>query len=169
MNESVIHSREISFLEKVEIAIVDGLKAGVDGSVKVDAFPADPDDYDFAGLKAAVLVHYSGSQYTPPNGPADTSQMRRMTYSIALLARELRGQGGAYTNLEDVRKTIQGQVFNGAGPAQIIRDQLVSEVKGKWRWDISIALGAPAVARERLRPTGLIGEPNNYQIANNGV
>lgn len=149
-------SRSPSFIEKVEDAIVEALKSGVDGSVKVESFPADTESYDFAGLKAALLVHYTASQYQPRSGPANPSQMRRMNFAIVLLTRSLRGDGGAYGTLEDVRRALQGESFEGAGPAEIVRDGLVREDKGQWRFEIVIGLNAPAVAQDRQRQTSLM-------------
>lgn len=134
-------------IEQVENAIVERLKADLSGAVKVEPFPADPAKYDFANLPAAALVHYVGSQYANPKGPARSDQARRMQFAIILMARSLRGQGGAYTHLEDIRLALQGSAFAGAGPAEIVRDELQSEQDGVWRWWLQITLPAPAVAR----------------------
>lgn len=143
----------LSFLEKVEIAIVEALKSGVSGKVKVDAFPADVATYDFAGLDAAALVHYKGSNFQARESVASPNQNRRMNFSIVLLVRELRGASGSYRALEDIRLALQGNSFEGAGPAEIVSDALLSEVQGQWRWEIVIGLNAPAVARQRLTPS----------------
>lgn len=152
----IIKSRPPSFIEMVEDVIVETLKSGVDGSVKVESFPADTESYDFAGLKGALLVHYTASQYQPRSGPANPSQMRRMNFAIVLLTRALRGDGGAYGTLEDVRRALQGESFEGAGPAEIVRDGLVREDKGQWRFEIVIGLNAPAVAQDRQRQAPLM-------------
>ena len=154
--EPLITARPASYLEKVEDAIVTALKAGVEGGVKVDNFPADVMTYDFAGLDAAALVHYKGSNFQGREGPASVNQHRRMNFAILLLVRNLRGRSGAYHALEDIRLTIQGAAFEGAGPAEIVSDALVSEVQGQWRWEIVIGLGAPAVARVQRTPAPLM-------------
>ena len=73
-----------------------------------------------------------------------------------LLARERHGHSGAYQALEDIRLALQGEAFVGAGPAEIVSDRLVTEIKGQWRWEIVIGLGAPAVARDRQTPSPLM-------------
>jgi hypothetical protein len=143
-------------LERVEDAIVSALKEGVDGSVKVENFPADVKAYDFAGLNAAALVHYKGSKFTAKDGPANPNQSRRMNFAIVLLTRALRGQGSAYHALEDIRLALQGFAFEGAGPAEIVSDGLIAEVEGQWRWEVVIGLNAPAVARDRKTPAPLM-------------
>jgi hypothetical protein len=153
---SVINARPASYLELVEDAIVTALKAGVEGSVKVENFPADVKTYDFTGLKAAALVHYKGSKFSERNGPVNPNQGRRMNFAIVLLARVLRGHGGAYHALEDIRLALQGNAFQGAGPAEIVSDGLISEHQGQWRWEIVIGLNAPAVARVRQQPAPLL-------------
>lgn len=151
-------SRAPSYLEQVEDALIVALKEGVDGRVKVDSFPADVLTYDFAGLDAAALVHYKGSNFTGREGPTTPNQKRRMNYAIVLLARTLRQPDGAYHALEDIRLALQGVAFVGAGPAEIVSDALVAEVHGQWRWEIVIGLNAPAVARDR-RPASAIMRP----------
>lgn len=143
-------------LEQVEDAIVDRLKAELPGSVKVEAFPEDPASYDFANLNAAALIHYVGSSYGDREGPVRSDQSRRMQFAVVLLTRSLRGQGGAYTYLEDVRLALQGSVFAGAGPASIVRDELQNETNGEWRWWLQIALPVPAVVRRRENPAPLM-------------
>ena len=154
--EPTHHARPPSYLERVEDAIITALKEGVSGSVKVDNFPADIKAYDFAGLSAAALVHYKGSKYTGRKGPVTPNQNRQMNFAIVLLVRCLRGSGGAYHTLEDIRLATQGVTFEGAGPAEIISDGLVTEVQGQWRWEIVITLGAPAVARDKKHPASLM-------------
>lgn len=150
------HARAPSYLERIETALIAALKEGVAGSVKVDNFPADIKSYDFAGLNAAALVHYKGSKYAGRKGPANPNQNRQLNFAIVLLVRSLRGAGGAYHALEDIRLATQGVAFEGAGPAEIISDGLVTEVEGQWRWEIVIGLGAPAVARNRQSPAPLM-------------
>lgn len=136
-------------IEQIETAILERLKAELSGQVRVDAFPNDPAKYDFANLPAAALVHYVGSKYAPREGPVRTDQRRKQQFAIVLLARSLRGQGGAYMHLEDIRLALQGSSFAGAGPAEIVRDELQSEQDGVWRWWVEIAIPVPAVARQR--------------------
>lgn len=150
------HVRPPLVIEQVEDAIVGRLKDELSGSVKVEAFPADPAKYDFANLSAAALVHYVGSQYQGAKGPVKIDQARRMQFAVVLLTRSLRGQNGAYMHLEDIRLGLQGAAFAGAGPAEIVRDELQSEHDGVWRWWVQIALPTPAVARDRRQPSPLM-------------
>lgn len=143
-------------IEQIEDAIVERLKIELSGSVKVEPFPNDPTKYDFANLPAAALVHYVGSKYAPREGPVKTDQRRRPEFAIVLLARSLRGQGGAYMHLEDIRLALQGGSFAGTGPAEIVRDELRDEHDGVWRWWVQIALPMPAVARHRQNPAPLM-------------
>lgn len=143
-------------IEQVEDALLVHLKESVSGQCKVETFPNNPARYDFANLPAALLIHYAGSQYQATKGPANKSQARRMSFALVLLARSLRGEGGAYYHLEDIRLAVQGRAFAGAGPAEIIRDALEDERDGVWRWNITIALPIPAVARDNPNPSPLM-------------
>lgn len=156
MSETLITARSAAVIERVEDALLAGLKAGISGQCKVEAFPNDPAQYDFSGLPAALLVHYAGSRFSAPKGPANINQARVMEFSLVLLCRSLRGEGGAYVHLEDIRLAVQGRAFDGAGPAVLIRDQLASESEGVWRWEVRIALTIPAVARNYQTPAPLM-------------
>ena len=148
--------RSALVIEQVEDAILAKLKENIGGAVKVEAFPDNPDRYDFANLPAALLIHSSGSQFSGREGPANKAQSRRMQFALFLLCRSLRGQGGAYNHLEDIRLALQGHAFAGAGPAEIVRDALDDQRDGIWRWQILIALNIPAVARHGQTPVPLM-------------
>jgi hypothetical protein len=136
--------------------MIDALKIGVSGSVKVEPFPANPETYDFVNLEGAALVHYSGSSYKPRQGPAQIRQHRRFNFAVVLLVRSLRGRGGSYEALEDIRLCLQGNKFAGAGPAEIVSDRLEGEDGGVWRWRIIFGLDAPAIARTSQVPAALM-------------
>ncbi|MVA40674.1 hypothetical protein AVCG78_11185 [Agrobacterium vitis] len=152
MTDALITARPATVIEQVEDALLNELKVSVSGQCKVEAFPNDPALYDFSGLPAALLIHYAGSRFAPAKGPANTTQARAMEFSLVLLVRSLRGEGGAYAHLEDIRLAIQGRAFAGAGPAMLTRDQLDEEKDGVWRWEIRVSLPIPAVARNYQTP-----------------
>lgn len=156
MNDSIRHTRQPAAIQQVEDALLAHLKASVSGRCKVEAFPNKPGEYDFANLPAALLIHYAGSQYSGAKGPASSAQTRRMQFALFLLCRSLRGQGGAYDHLEDIRLALQGEAFAGAGPAEILRDALDEEQDGVWRWQMVIALPMPAVPRRYQTPAPLM-------------
>lgn len=152
---ALIHAREPSIIERVEDAIVLSLKDGLSGTVKVEPFPADPKTYNFQA-DAACLVHFSGGRFSPPNGPVNSNQPRSFEFALVLLARSLRGQGGAYQHLEDIRLAVQGRAFAGVGPAAITRQALDDEKDGVWRFLTSITLSAIAVNRVYQQPAALM-------------
>lgn len=156
MSDSLRLVRPPLVIEQVEDALLAALKLDVSGQCKVEAFPNDPKLYDFSGLPAALLVHYAGSRYADPKGPANTAQGRTMEFALVLLVRSLRDEGGAYNHLEDVRLSVQGRSFAGAGPAVITQDRLMEEKDGVWRWEVRIALKIPAVARSIQQPAPLM-------------
>lgn len=156
MDTTLHNVRAPLVIEQVEDAILAVLRENVSGQCKVEAFPNDPKRYDFANLPAALLIHYAGSRYSPAKGPANTTQARGMEFSLVLLCRSLRGEGGAYNHLEDIRLAVQGRAFAGAGPAAISRDQLIEENDGVWRWEIRMMLPIPAVARNYQSPAALM-------------
>lgn len=156
IDESLRQVRPPLIIEQVEDALLAHLLEQVSGQCKVEVFPNDPVKYDFSNFPAALLIHYAGSQYQAAKGPANTAQARRMQFALVLLCRSLRGQGGAYSHLEDLRLAVQGKAFAGAGPAEIVRDTLEGEQDGVWRWQVVIALTIPAVARNYQTPAALM-------------
>ncbi|MBB4954393.1 hypothetical protein H4S14_004158 [Agrobacterium vitis] len=156
MDTSLKTIRAACVIEQVEDALLAVLMENVSGQCKVEVFPNDPAQYDFAGLPAALLIHYAGSRFAAAKGPANTTQTRAMEFSLVLLVRSLRGEGGAYAHLEDIRLAVQGRSFAGAGPATLIRDQLDQEKYGVWRWEIRTSLPIPAVARNYQTPASLM-------------
>lgn len=148
MTDIVRNARAPGVIEQIEDALLEHLKENVSGQCKVEAFPNDPAKYDFSNLPAALLVHYSASRYADPKSPAGLVQARGMQWSLVLLCRSLRGDGGAYRHLEDIRLAVQGKPFAGSGPAQIVRDALDEEKAGVWRWQLVIALPLQAVPRQ---------------------
>jgi hypothetical protein len=156
MDSSLRTVRPTSIIEQVEDALLAVLAENVSGQCKVEVFPNNPALYDFEGLPAALLIHYAGSRFAPAKGPANTTQARAMEFSLVLLVRSLRGEGGAYAHLEDIRLAIQGRAFAGAGPATLTRDQLDEEKGGVWRWEIRASLPIPAVARNYQTPAPLM-------------
>ncbi len=152
MEDQNVIDRPQSVIALIEQALEDHLKTSVSGQCLVRSFPADPGQFDFSNLPAALLIHYGGSRYAEPHGPANTTQARSMEFVLVLLCRSLREEGGAYRHLEDIRLAVQGRPFAGSGPARIVRDALDSEQAGVWRWSITIQLPIPAVARS-LPPT----------------
>lgn len=155
-NIGVVHTVAPSYLEKIETDIIAELTPLVSGALKVEQMPTEPANYDLGSLKGAIVVHYKGSQFTALDSVSGASQGRRMNFAIVLLTRELRGHVGAYKALDDIRLALQGATFQGAGPCEMVSDGLVDENAGLWRWDIVIGLNAPAVARPRQRPAGLM-------------
>lgn len=143
-------------IEQIEDAIILRLKAALSGSVKVEPWPNEPVEYDFANLDAAALVHYVGSKYADRDGPARKDQRRTVEFAVVIYVRSLRGQGGAYDLVEDARLALQGSTFAGAGPALMLRDDMQAEAEGIWRWWVQIALPMPAVARDRVAPAALM-------------
>jgi hypothetical protein len=154
MMTSLIHARDPSFIEQIEDAVIEAIRAGVSSTVKVESFPADPESYNF-NSPAAILVHYSGARFGNAKG-ISAAQPRDMEFAVVLLARSLKGQGGAYHHLEDIRQALQGQTFAGVGPAFIARQALDAEKNGVWRFVTSIKLAAVAVNRKYQQPAALM-------------
>lgn len=157
------HVRPANQLERIEDALIKQLEEFVSKLVKIESYPGDPNTYDFAGLECAILVHYRGSKYKAVEEVGNSSQKRRVNFSLVLFSRTLRDQTGIYQTLEDMRLAIQGQSFEGSSAVEIVSDALIREIKGQWQWEIVIGLNIPAVARAYQHPANLISKVQTTQ------
>lgn len=143
----------INLIERFETGIVDLLKEGLGSAFYIAPFPDNPKDFDLAKMKAASLVHYSGSKYSPaPNGQS-SSQKRELQFSIHLYLHSLRDHTGGYQAVEDTRKALQNVSIEGATPFQMISDDLAERQAGQWVWEVKISCAMPAVAARMVQRT----------------
>lgn len=103
--------------EAVCEAIVKELGTRMPGSVAVDHFPDRPEEYDFEGSSAAVLVLYGGSKFDAEGQRGAQGASEMLLVQIVLLCRQLRPSGenavAAYGLLHDIRLALHGQSFAG--------------------------------------------------------
>lgn len=104
--------------EAVCDAIVAALGTHLPGSVEVDHFPDRPEEYDFEGRSAAVLVLYGGSKFDAEGQRGAQGISETLLIQIVLLCRQLRPSAenpvAAYGLLNDVRLALHGHSFAGA-------------------------------------------------------
>lgn len=126
-------------------AIVARLKLKFGADWKVETFPDAPERYAFAAKTETLLVAYERSAYQPPNSMRPMSQQRDAEFGVTLLVRSLRGAKGAQLTIDNVRRYLFGwrptkaneddvQVPIGLGPLIPLRDELVGEDNGVWRF-----------------------------------
>ena len=140
-----------TIIERIEAGIVKLLKTGMPSAFYIAPFPDDPKAFDSAKMKAAALVHYSGSAYsTDPNGQP-VSQPREMKFTIQLYLHSLRDHQGGYGAIEAARKATQNISIEGATPFRMIADNLAEHAQGQWVWQLDLACAVPAVAVKTIR------------------
>lgn len=124
-----------SEIERVELAIVEYLKAHLPNDVFVDAQPDDPQTFDIAGKGRAVLVHFARS--TPGKGPA-VRVAGRTGFAIICFARSLRGASSGYALVEDVETAMAGAALPGCREFSVLRSALEAQGGGLWRWVVEV-------------------------------
>ena len=85
---------DTTIIERIEAGIVVLLKDGMPSAFYIAEFPDNPEDFDSARMKAAALVHYSGSNYALGANRSPQSQGRDMSFSIQLYLHSLRDHTG---------------------------------------------------------------------------
>ncbi len=139
-------TRPPSSITKIEHQLIEHIKRYAASSFYVQQFPANPHDFDPAKMNAAILVHYSGSQYGPPNGMDASSQPRELRFTIVLYLHSLGDVSDAYDHLEDIRLALQNVPLEGGTPIKLISDQLTGQEAGQWEWQVEVATAIEAIA-----------------------
>ena len=154
---------QISIIEKIESGIVALLKSGMGSAFYIMPFPDDPAKFDSAKMKAAALVHFSGSKYALlPNGrPA--SQARELRYTIQLYLHSLRDHTGGYAAIEATRKALQNVPVEGSTPIRMIGEQLADHGEGQWVWQVDAACTVPAIAAQVINNPVPLAPLNKFQ------
>ncbi|MCZ4273306.1 Gp37 family protein [Maritalea porphyrae] len=133
-------------IEKIQDQIVARLKDQVGSKFYIDAFPANPSQFDPAMMDAAILVNYAGSRYGAFRETDTSQQMRDMRFLLVLHVQNLVKPSQAYEHLETIRKAVQSVPLEGSTPIKLVSEQLAGQDAGQWEWHIEIALTTNAVA-----------------------
>ncbi|MFG1409509.1 Gp37 family protein [Xanthobacter sp. VTT E-85241] len=156
----------MSPVHQVEDEIIARLKERLPGRIgRIEPFPDRPSDFDFPDREAAVvLVHFTGADYAPAEGPRGAYSPRRtLKWSVVLLVRSLRGaEGGrigAYEALDEIRRALQGVSFAGATAMVPKRETLDEEKAGVWRWALEFTCAIPAVAEAQFERDRFYSQP----------
>ncbi|WP_310620889.1 Gp37 family protein [Flexibacterium corallicola] len=136
----------MTLIAKIEAALIERLKRQLTSAFYVASFPADPRQFDSARMKAAALVHFSGSRYRDGVELDGSSQLRELRYTIVLYLHDLHGGAGAYPILEKVRHALMNVSVEGATPIKMLSEQLTDAEKGQWEWQVDIACTVRSVA-----------------------
>lgn len=152
----------MSAIQSFEEKIIARLKLFLPSEFYIASFPANPKDFDQSRMRAAALVHYSGSRYADGNGLDRSSQMRELSYVIVLYLDDLNGGTAAYKHLDTLRKALQNALIEGATPLKMVSERLSDQDAGRWEWQIEVACSALSVAAEQNAPRPRV-PLNRYQ------
>ena len=147
-------------IETIEAAIVAHLKGKLGPAPRIEPFPDNPAAFDLASTERAVLVHYTGSRFEAAEGVGGGAQVRRPGFAVHVYVRSLRGEGGGYRLLEDVRLALQavpatGDPAAGQGLA-IVRDELAEQDGGLWHWLLEVRALVRSVPRRPVAPAPMV-------------
>ena len=124
----------------IETALVSALQT-VLPELKVEAMPNDAKAYERAFAVGAVLVQYMDSEYPAPVTLDLAVQERNARFGILLLVRSLRGQQGAYSYLDTIRKAVFGFTPIAGGNQMIITaDAFIEPQENVWAYSLTAAI-----------------------------
>jgi hypothetical protein len=126
-------------IKDVEDAIINKLKADIT-DLQIEGFPEDYDQYQFLHPKGAILVAYSGSDYTKSAVLDRVSQIQTLHFDILLISRGLRTHTGAYTYLDQIRASLTGYQPTGLSKVYPTKEEFVDQETGIWRYNISVSV-----------------------------
>jgi hypothetical protein len=136
-------------LNQICDAAVERLKAGLSNRVRVEHFPDAPEEFDFEGDDAAALVLWNGDQFDQAGHRGEQGSRATVQLSVVLLVRSLRGTGGAYDLLEQIRLALQGESLAGSTALRPLRRELERQDNNifQYRFDFEAGLVTPGAAR----------------------
>lgn len=133
-----------------ETDLVAKLKDFLGVTVQVEAFPDNPETYDYTQPNGAVLVQYHGSVYAAPvpNRTGKVIQERTGNWICTILHRNLSQHGGVYALIEGVRRALTGYTLSGMPESTVlypVNDGFINRNPGKWVYQITFAQSSPEV------------------------
>lgn len=144
-----------TLLADIEQAILDRLKAKVQG-VAVNPYPERPAEYTLMHPVGEVLLCYARSEFTPPLPTDIVVQDQTIVWTASVIMRGLRprrdGQHVSYTALQAVRGALTGYSAPGCTKLYPLKEALVSEDGGIWRYDQEWSHKIRQSELDRVRP-----------------
>lgn len=135
-------SGKMDFIQTVENAMIQKMKTDIP-ELKVEGFPEKPDTYNFIHPKGVILVHYQGYQSSETKSTNKINQEETNTFNIVLMTRSLRGNGGAYSFIERIKKSIVGfKPHVGASKIYSIKGGFTDQTAGVWTYAFSFGFKA---------------------------
>lgn len=106
-------------------------------TVKVEAFPDNPNLYKLIHPIGAILVAYSGSIFSDPTGYDFFQQLEEMDFSLTLIVKGLRNQNGAYNYIDSIRTTLNNYKPTNCTQTYIKKVDFLEEKDGEWQFGIT--------------------------------
>lgn len=136
--------------QDLEAELVAQLKDQLGPSIHVQAWPDNPETFDFSQPNGAVLVRFNADTYsTPiPNRAGKIIQERTAEWGVVVLHKNLSKHAGIYPLLETVRKAVTGFTFPSDPESTVLyplRSGFIGRQPSKWIYQIIFGQTAPEV------------------------
>ncbi len=144
----------LSPIDAVCDAAVMRLKERLPGGVVVEHFPDKPEEYDFEGYDAAALVIYDKSTFGKEGLVGAQGTREEVRLVVVLLVRSLRGPGGAYRLLFDIRSALHGVSLAGMTGLRPVEVDLERQNENVFQYSVAfegaiVAVPTPGVVLPR--------------------
>lgn len=134
----------------LETELVAKLKETLEAGIHVQAWPDNPESFDFTQPNGAVLVRYDSDTFSAPvaNRAGKIIQERTAQWAVVILHRNLSKHDGIYTLLESVRLALTGFTFPSEPESTVlypIKSAFIGRQPGKWIYQIVFGQTHPEV------------------------
>ena len=104
--------------------------------LNIDAipYPELPKNYYPENDPGEVLVRYEGRKILERDTTGQTNKVKLFA-EVVIVSRELRGENGAYSWLQQIYKTLEGFTLDGAAsPLNLEAESFMDETDGIWQY-----------------------------------
>lgn len=129
-------------------------------------YPDKPDNYMLKHKTGEILVRYDGTRYSQTD-LSEAYQEREVAVELVFYYRRLRGNGGLYGQMENVRNLLYGyKLQNAYSGIQFDREDLIGEnSQGVWAMGLKLKFKALFVPPSPVLPT----PPSSITVSTNST
>ena len=132
----------------------------------VKEYPEKPKNYLLKHKTGEILVRYDGTKYSQVD-LSEAYQEREVTVELIFCYRRLRGNGGLYAQMENVRNLLYGhKLVNAYSGIQFDREELIGEDgQGVWEMGLKLKFKALFIPTRPALPT----PPSSITVSTNST
>jgi hypothetical protein len=123
-------------IKEIEDDIINQLQNNITDLI-VENFPDNTSKYTLNHENGAILVGFSGVNYTEPDDLEDIKQIKTLEFILFLLIRGIRDKNGGYKYLDSMEETLTGYAPEGCRKMYPTDISFVHEDNGIWQYSMT--------------------------------